>query len=215
MAERVAAGARIVGHKVGLTSLAMQQQLGVDQPDFGHLLDDMMHPEGQPVPIGRFIAPKVEPEIAFLLARPLSGPGVTVPAALAAVGAVLPAVEIIDSRIVDWRITLADTIADNASSGGVVVGSRPIPIENLDLRLLGCVMQHNGAPAGVGAGAAVLGSPINALVWLANVLGERGVGLEEGHVVLPGSMTVAVAVEAGDVVTAEFGGLGTLTIRFE
>ena len=133
----LAGGARIKGHKVGLTSAAMQRQLGVDQPDYGHLLDRMFWLEYEPIPIDRFLQPRVEPEMAFVLARPLQGPGVTVAEAIAAVDFVLPALELIDSRIRDWKIGLADTIADNASSGGVVLGSSPVPLGAADLRLAG------------------------------------------------------------------------------
>ncbi|GAA5064184.1 2-keto-4-pentenoate hydratase [Thermocatellispora tengchongensis] len=207
-------GARIKGHKVGLTSAAMQRQLGVDQPDYGHLLDTMFHLDGAPIDTGRFIQPRIEPEIAFVLRRPLAGPGVTAADAVAAVDFVLPALEIIDSRIADWRITLADTIADNASSGGVVLGNRPVRLDAVDLVLAGCLLHRNGALIDTGAGGAVLGSPLNALVWLANVLGEQGVTLEAGHVVLPGSITAAIPVAPGDVVTATLAGIGTVTARF-
>jgi 2-keto-4-pentenoate hydratase len=208
------AGARVKGHKVGLTSAAMQRQLGVDQPDFGHLLDTMFLPAGAPADYGRFLQPRAEPEIAFVLGRPLRGPGVTVAEAIAAVDFVLPALEIIDSRIADWKITLADTIADNASSGGVVLGTRPVRLEALDLALTGCLLHRNGEIAGTGAGGAVLGSPVNALVWLANTLGERGVTLAAGHVVLPGSVTAAIPFAAGDTVCATFDRIGSVGITF-
>ncbi|MBS4730309.1 2-keto-4-pentenoate hydratase [Mycobacterium sp. SM1] len=207
-------GAVIKGHKVGLSSAAMQRQLGVDQPDFGHLTDSMFFLESQPIDSSRFLAPKVEPEIAFVLGRSLAGPGVTVAEAMAAVAFVTPALEIIDSRIRDWKIKLVDTIADNASSGGVVLGSSAVPLSQVDVRLIGGVIYRNGELAGSGAGGAVLGSPLNALVWLANILGARGVVLEAGHVVLPGSITAAVPVAAGDVVTTTFAGLGSVTARF-
>ncbi|MGW6358111.1 2-keto-4-pentenoate hydratase [Streptomyces sp. NPDC055092] len=207
-------GRVIKGHKVGLTSAAMQRQLGVDQPDYGHLTDDMFFLERQPVPADRFISPKVEPEIAFVLDKPLAGPGVTVADAVGAVAYVLPALEIIDSRIADWKITLADTIADNASSGGVVLGSRPTPLNAVDLRLTGCVLHRGGQLVASGAGGACLGSPLNALVWLANTVGALGVTLQAGAVVLPGSVTAAVPVGPGDTVTAAFAGLGPVTARF-
>ncbi|ACY96131.1 MULTISPECIES: 2-keto-4-pentenoate hydratase [Thermomonospora] len=208
-------GARVKGHKVGLSSAAMQRQLGVDQPDYGHLMDSMFLLEGTPIPAGRFLQPKVEPEVAFVLRAPLAGPGVTVAEAAAAVDFVLPALEIIDSRVRDWRIALPDTIADNASSGGVVLGGRPVRLEELDLRLVGCVLQRNGEVAATGAGGAVLGSPLNALVWLANTVGPLGVVLEAGHVVLPGSVTPAIEVRPGQTVTASFGcGLGKVTAVF-
>ncbi|MEV1247721.1 2-keto-4-pentenoate hydratase [Nonomuraea sp. NPDC050022] len=211
----VADGAVVKGHKVGLTSAAMRRQLGVDQPDYGHLLDSMFHLDGAPIDTRRFLQPRIEPEIAFVLKRPLSGPGVTTAEAVAAVDFLLPALEIIDSRIADWRITLADTIADNASSGGVVLGTRPIRLETVDLALAGCLLHRNGDLVQTGAGGAVLGSPLNALVWLANTLGEQGVALEAGHVVLPGSITVAIPVTAGDIVSATFAGIGTVTARFQ
>jgi 2-keto-4-pentenoate hydratase len=209
----LAAGRRVLGHKVGLTSAAMQRQLGVDQPDFGHLTDDMFFAENSAVPAGRFLQPRIEPEVAFVLARPLAGPGVTVADAIAAVDYVLPALEIIDSRIADWRIGLVDTIADNASSGGVVLGSRPVRITDVDLRLAGCTLHRNGELVATGAGGAVLGSPVNSLAWLANVLGRRGVTLRAGHVVLPGSMTAAQPFTPGDVVTSTVAGLGSVTAR--
>lgn len=207
-------GAVIKGHKVGLSSAVMQRQIGVDQPDFGHLTEAMFFLESQPIDSSAFLAPKVEPEIAFVLGKPLAGPGVTVAEAMAAVAFVTPALEIIDSRIRDWKIRLVDTIADNASSGGVVLGSSSVPLSQVDPRLVGGVLHRNGELVGSGAGGAVLGSPLNALVWLANVLGPRGVVLEAGHVVLPGSVTAAVPVAAGDVVTATFAALGSVTARF-
>ncbi len=214
ISRRCARGSVIVGHKVGLASFAMQRQLKVDQPDFGHLTDDMVYLEHDVVPTERFLQPRIEPEIAFVLRRPLSGPGVGVGEALAAVDFVLPAMEIIDSRIRDWKIGLLDTIADNASSGGIVLGSTPVAVDSVDLRLSGCVMTRNGEVATTGAGGAVLGSPISALVWLANTLGRLGVTLEAGHVILPGSQTPAVTVVPGDVFTARFAGIGSVTTRF-
>lgn len=212
--RRLAAGRVVRGHKVGLTSPAMQRQMKVDQPDFGYLLDDMFFPEHDQVPMARFVQPRVEPEVAFLLKRDLAGPGITVAAAIAAVEFVLPAVEIIDSRIRDWRISITDTIADNASSGGVVLGAQAVPFDQYDLRLLGCVVTRNGRITETGAGGAVLGHPVLALAWLANTLGARGRGLAAGDVVLPGSLTASVPVTAGDCFVAEFAGLGTVTVRF-
>jgi 2-keto-4-pentenoate hydratase len=214
VAAWTAAGAQIKGHKVGLTSVAMQRQLGVDQPDYGHLLDGMFWAEQEPIPTARFLQPRVEPETAFVLSRPLRGPGVTVAEAIAAVEFVLPALELIDSRIRDWKIGLADTIADNASSGGVILGSTPVALSEVNLRLAGCNLHKNGELAGTGAGGAVLGSPLTALVWLANTVGARGVVLEAGQVILPGSVTAAISVAAGDTVTATFAGLGSVTARF-
>ncbi|MTD52742.1 2-keto-4-pentenoate hydratase [Amycolatopsis pithecellobii] len=204
----------IKGHKVGLASKAMQQQLGVDQPDYGHLLAGMFHLEHQPISAGSLLQPRIEPEIAFVLGRPLSGPGVTVADAIRAVDFVVPALEIVASRITDWKISIVDTIADNASSGGVVLGSKPTALSDVDLRLAGCTLQLGGELVATGAGAAVLGSPINALVWLANTVGPLGIDLEPGHVILPGSMTRAFPVKAGDTVFAEMGELGTVTAVF-
>lgn len=209
-----AAGRTIKGHKVGLTSVAMQKLLGVSDPDYGHLMDDFFYLEHMPIPMGRFLQPRVEPEIAFVLRKPLRGPGVTVTDAIDAVDYVLPSLEIVDSRIADWKITIVDTIADNASSGAVVLGSTPTRLEDVDLRLVGCTFRRNGQVVGTGAGGAVLGSPINSLIWLANTVGALGITLEAGHVVLPGSLTPVCPVEAGDTFSANFAGLGSVTARF-
>jgi 2-keto-4-pentenoate hydratase len=208
------AGTVVKGHKVGLTSAVMQRQFGVGQPDFGHLLDTMFLPEGVTADIGRFLQPRAEPEIAFVLGRPLQGPGVTVAEALAAVDFVLPALEIIDSRIADWKITLPDSVADNASSGAVVLGARPVRPDALDLSLTGCLLRRNGRIEGAGAGGAVLGSPVNALVWLANTLAPLGVSLAPGHVVLPGSVCAAIPFGPGDTVSATFDRIGAVSVTF-
>jgi 2-keto-4-pentenoate hydratase len=207
----VETGDIVKGHKVGLASLAMQQQMGVHQPDYGHLTASMFHLEHLPIDASRYLQPRIEPEIAFVLGRPLRGPGVTAAEAMRAVDYVMPALEIVDSRIRDWRIGIVDTIADNASSGGVVLGSKPTRIDALDLRTVGCIFRIGTAIVGTGAGGAVLGSPINALVWLANTVGPLGVSLDAGHVVLPGSMTRAEPVRPGDVITADMGPLGSVT----
>ena len=212
--RRRATGRTVLGHKVGLTSVAMQRMLGVSEPDYGHLLDDFFHLEHAPIPTAAFLQPRIEPEIAFVLKRPLRGPGVTVAEALRAVDFVLPALEIVDSRIRDWKIGLLDTIADNASSGAVVLGSTPTDVGAVDLRLAGATFHRNGQVVGTGAGGAVLGSPITSLVWLANTVGARGVTLEAGHVVLPGAVCAMVPVAAGDTFTATFAGLGSVTARF-
>lgn len=212
--ELVGEGRTVKGHKVGLTSAAMQRLLGVSEPDYGHLLDDFFYLEHAPIPVDRFLQPRIEPEVAFVLKRPLRGPGVTVHEAVAAVDFVLPALEIVDSRIADWKIGLFDTIADNASSGSVVLGSRPTDIHDVDLRLAGAVMTRNGTVVGTGACGAVLGSPLTSLVWLANTVGARGVTLEAEQVVLPGAVCAMVPVGTGDTFTATFGGLGSVTARF-
>ena len=218
VASLTAAGGRIVGHKVGLTSQAMQELLGVHEPDYGHLLDDMVHTDagdGTMLDPARFLQPRVEPEMSFVLGRRLVGPGITVEQAADAVAWAVPALEIVDSRIADWRIGLLDTIADNASSGAVVMGPDRVPIHGLDLTAVECAMTCNGQLAGAGTGAAVMGSPLIVLAWLANTLGPRGVALEPGHVVIPRAVCAMIPVAAGDVVTATFTGLGSVTARFE
>ncbi|MFC5502496.1 2-keto-4-pentenoate hydratase [Lysinimonas soli] len=206
------AGRAVRGYKVGLTSAAMQAQLGVDQPDYGFLLDGMYFPVGSTVDASRFISPRIEPEIAVVLASPLRGPGLTLTEVASAIGTVVGALEIIDSRIADWAITLPDTIADNASSAGVVVGETQLPLEAVDVVSLGVQFSINDQAAGQGTGAAVLGSPLNAVLWLANRLGELGVELAAGAVVLPGSVCAAAPIAAGDRVVADFGPLGTVGI---
>lgn len=210
----VGLGRTVKGHKVGLTSAAMQRLLGVDQPDYGHLLDDHFHLENVPIPAESFLQPRVEPEVAFILNKPLRGPGLTVHEAIDAVDFVLPALEIVDSRIRDWRIKLFDTIADNASCGAVVLGSTPVDPTMVDLRLSGATLYKNAELVGTGAGGAVLGSPITSLVWLANTVGARGVTLEAGHVILPGAVCTMVPVQAGDNISATFAGVGSVTARF-
>ncbi len=212
--RRSAAGASLVGYKVGLTTAAAQRLVGVDHPDFGHLLDDMVHPGGAAVPAGRYCRPRIEPEICFRLARPLSGPGVSAQDVLAATGTVAPALEIVDSRIRDWRITLVDTVADNASSAGVVLGPWT-PIEHVpDLAKVTVALFVDGACVDSGAGAAVLGHPAEAVAWLANSLATFGTSLEPGHLILPGSMTSAPFVTAGQKVEAVFSTLGAVSATF-
>jgi 2-keto-4-pentenoate hydratase len=213
--SRVASGASIAGFKVGLTSEPMRQQFGVNESDFGHLLSDMAHPADAPIPVSQFLQPRAEPEIALVLGRALRGPGLSVSDIVAATAYALPAIEIIDSRIADWRISLLDTVADNASSGGFVLGQTPTPLDRLDLSLTGCVFRHNGRIVATGAGAAVLGSPLHAATWLANELTSRGAELEAGHAILTGSVTAAVPVTAGDAVTATFDHLGAVTAVFD
>ena len=212
--RRVAAGAVVRGHKVGLTARAMQEMLGVSEPDYGHLLDDMFVADGSATTADRYCAPRIEPEVAFVLDAPLPAPGCTVADVLRATAFVVPALEIIDSRVADWRITLADTIADNASSAGVVVGARTTPIDGLDLATLGVVLRRNGEIVETGAAGAVLGNPVLAVAWLANTLHRLGVRLAAGHVVLPGSCTRALDVRAGEVVRADFDVLGGVSVGF-
>lgn len=210
----VAAGDVVRGHKVGLASAAMQRQMGVNQPDFGHLTSSMFLLEHQPIPTTRFLQPRIEPEIAFVLGAPLRGPGVTVADAVRAVDFVLPSLEIVDSRVRDWKISIFDTVADNASSGGVILGASPVDPADIDLSAVDCTMAKNGVPVESGSGSAVFGSPLNSLTWLANAIGARGVSLEPGHVVLSGSITRAVPISAGDTVTAVLTGIGNVTAVF-
>ena len=213
--RRLAGGAAVVGYKVGLTSEPMREQFGVRDPDFGHLLSDMAHPADAPIDVGQYLQPRAEPEIALVLGRPLRRPRVSVSDVAAATAYALPAIEIIDSRIMNWQISLVDTVADNASSGGFVVGQSPVPLNRLDLSLTGCVLRRNGRIVATGAGAAVLGSPLHAATWLANELIGRGAQLDPGHVILTGSITAAIPVTAGDAVTASFDRLGAVTAVFD
>jgi 2-keto-4-pentenoate hydratase len=212
--RRVATGAVVCGHKVGLTSRASQELLGVREPNFGVLLDNMFLDEGEEVGLDALVQPRVEAEIAFVMANDLAGPGVTTTQALAAVGGVVPAIEVVDSRIVDWRIRLADTVADNAAAARAVLGARITPVAGLDLRLIGVLFHRNGVPIDSGAGAAVLGHPARCVAWLANRLGSLGAGLSRGDIVLPGALHRMVPVRPGDVFEARFAHLGTVTVQF-
>jgi 2-keto-4-pentenoate hydratase len=212
--RRLKAGSVVAGRKVGLTSVAMQQQLGVSEPDFGVLLNDMVVGDGDGVPTSELLQPRVESEIAFVLDRDLAGPGVTAVKAIAATGGVVPAIEIIDSRIENWKISLVDTIADNASSARVVLGGKVTKIDGFDLKLVGVVFSHNGVVTETGSGAAVLGNPARCVAWLANKLAEFGECLRAGDVVLAGSLHRAIAVVPGAVISAEFDHLGTVSVHF-
>lgn len=211
--RRVDAGAAVYGYKVGLTSKAMQEQLGVDQPDAGRLLDDMFVQDGR-AGLDAFIQPKVEPEIAFILAAPLRGPGVSESDVAGAVGEVCGALELIDSRIRDWRITITDTVADNASSGAVVLGAMRRPLGDVDVVAETVSLFVSGTEVSRGVGVAVMGNPLAAVAWLANLLAEQGEELLPGQVVLPGSMTPAAAVAGPARFEARFGQLGTVAVDF-
>jgi len=207
-------GAVLRGHKIGLTSAPMQELLGVNEPDFGYILDNMVLPDGANVPITTFCAPRVEPEVAFLLRRPLQGPGVTVEDVLAASEAVAPALEIVDSRIADWRITLADTIADNASSGAVVLGDWVPLTQAPPLPETTAALVVNDETVATGRGTAVLGDPANAVAWLANAIARYGDVIEAGQFVMSGSYTTASFVAAGDHASATVSGLGAVHVSF-
>ena len=212
--RRLAAGEQAIGRKVGLTSAPMQQLLGVNEPDFGVLTDEMFVEDGDLIDLGRLNQPRVEAELAFLMETDLAGPGVTTARALRAIAGALPAVEIVDSRVADWKIKLVDTVADNASSGLLVVGGRMRKVEDLDLRLLGVVVARHGEVIDTGAGAAALGNPARCVAWLANKLGSLGAGLKAGDIVLPGAVHKMVPVAPGDVFRADFAHLGGVTVRF-
>lgn len=213
-AHRVAGGARIVGRKIGLTSLAVQRQLGVDQPDFGTLFDDMVYGDGEPIPWQRLQQPKVEAEVAFVLGRDLTMERPGPLDVLRATDCVLPAVEVVGSRIADWNIRFVDTVADNASSSALVLGHRPVRLADVDLALAGMVMERRGEPVSTGVGAACLAHPVNAVVWLARTMAALGTPLREGDVVLSGALGPMVAVKPGDVFEARIEGLGAVRTVF-
>ncbi|MFD9411631.1 2-keto-4-pentenoate hydratase [Streptomyces sp. NPDC059989] len=210
---RCADGAVVTGHKVGLSSPVMQAMMGVDEPDYGHLLDAMELREDTPVPAAAYCAPRIEVEVGFVLGADLPGEGCTEADVLAATARVVPALELIDSRIADWRISLADTIADNASSAGYVIGEGRDPRE-LDLKAIEARLDSGGETLAAGRSDAVLGDPATAVAWLARTVARFGVPLRKGHLVLPGSCTRAVDVAAGRTYTAEFTGLGSVSLSF-
>jgi 2-oxopent-4-enoate/cis-2-oxohex-4-enoate hydratase len=214
LARRLQAGERVVGKKIGVTSQAVMDMLGVFQPDFGWLTDGMVFNEGQAVPAATLIQPKAEGEIAFVLKRTLKGPGVTAADVLAATEGVMACFEIVDSRIRDWKIRIQDTVADNASCGVFVLGDRLVDPRDVDLATCGMVLEKNGEIVATGAGAAALGHPANAVAWLANTLGALGIALEAGEVVLSGSLAAMVPVRAGDDLRVSIGGIGGCSVRF-
>ena len=208
-------GKTVIGKKVGLTSAAMQKMLNVDEPDYGHLFDDMQVENGSTVDTAEMIAPKVEAEIGFMLSEDLVGPNVTYLDVLMATKYVVPTLEIIDSRIEDWRIKLIDTVADNGSSAKVVLGDRQTGLENTDLRAAGMALYKNNELIATGSGAAALGHPAEAIAWLANKLHEFEITLKKGELILPGALSAAMAVEVGDTVKADFGPLGSASMTFK
>lgn len=207
-------GRKPIGAKIGLTARSVQKQLGVDQPDFGVLFADMAINDGDQVAAGRLLQPKVEAEIAFVLARSPNIEALSTAELIGCVDYALPAIEIVDSRIADWSIGIIDTVADNASSGLFVLGTRPVYLDELDLRLCGMVLEKNGDPVSFGAGAACLGNPLHALGWLATKMAEVGRPLREGDVVLAGALGPMVPVVPGDAIEARIEGLGTVRVGF-
>lgn len=220
MKHKLAGGRKVIGHKIGLTSRAMQRSSNVTEPDFGTLLDDMLFPDGQDIPVARFIEPRIEVELAFILKAPLKGPNCTIYDVLNATDYVTPALEIIDARI--ERIDKAtgvtrkvfDTISDNAANAGIVVGGRPVKPDAVDLRWVSALLYRNGVIEESGVAAAVLNHPANGVAWLANRLAMHGEMLEPGQIVLGGSFTAPVFARAGDSFHADYGPLGAISVRF-
>ena len=216
LSRREADGEKVVGKKIGVTSKPVQDMLNVHQPDFGFLTDTMHYPDGATIALAEagLMQPRAEGEIAFMLKADLRGPGVTKDDVLAATAWVAPCFEIVDSRIDDWKIKIQDTVADNASCGVLVLGGVRKSPRKLDLALAGMVLTKNGDIISTSTGAAVQGSPVNAIAWLANTLGRLGIGLKAGEIILSGSQSPLVPVVAGDSLTCNVGGLGGTSVRF-
>ncbi|MDR0457690.1 MAG: 2-oxopent-4-enoate hydratase [Burkholderiaceae bacterium] len=212
--HRLKGGETVMGKKIGITSQTVMDMLGVDQPDFGHLLSGMAFNEGEPVDMARLIAPRAEAEVAFMLARDLRGPGVTAADVLRAADCIMPCFEIVDSRIRDWKIKIQDTVADNASCGVLTLGRARRSPRELDLALASMVLEKNGQVISTSCGASVQGSPLNAVAWLANTLGRLGIALNAGEVILSGSQSPMVPVVPGDNLNCRVDGLGRASVRF-
>lgn len=210
----VAEGGRVIGRKIGLTSKAVQRQLGVDRPDFGTLFAAMAVPDGGEIPYGRLLQPKVEAEVVLVLGRPLDHTDCTAADVLQAVDFALPALEIVDSRIADWDIRFVDSVADNASCGLFVLGGTPVPLTRVDLRGVGMEMDRNGERVSSGTGADCLGSPLNAAAWLASALARMGDGLRAGDIVLTGALGPMSPGAPGDVFEARISDLGSVRVGF-
>jgi len=214
VARRVAAGERIIGKKIGATSKPVQDFLGVYQPDFGMLTSGMVYQEGDTIDLGTMIQPKAEAELAFVLKADLKGPGITAMDVIRATDYVLPCFEIVDSRVVDWKIKIQDTVADNASCGVFLLGKTKGDPRVLDITLAGMVLEKNGEIFSTGVGAAVQGSPANAVAWLANTLGALGIPFKAGEVILSGSQSALIPVVGGDELVCTVGGLGSCRVKF-
>jgi 2-oxo-hept-3-ene-1,7-dioate hydratase len=214
VAEKIKAGARLRGHKIGLTSKAMQATVGIDEPDYGHLLDDMFFSDGATISAARYVVPRIEVELAFVLGMPLRGPGVTLFDVLRATEYVVPALELIDGRT-RYPRKIVDNIADNAAAAGVILGGRVVKPLDVDLRWVGALLYRNGVIEETGVSAGVLGHPAQGIAWLANKVGPFGTTLEAGHVLLAGSFTRTVAVKRGDTIHADYGPLGGISVHFD
>lgn len=212
--RRLGSGSRVVGKKIGVTSKAVMEMLGVYQPDFGWLLDDMVYADGECIALDSLIQPKAEGEIAFVLKRDLEGPGITAADVYAATEGVMACFEIVDSRILDWRIKIQDTVADNASCGVLVLGDRLVDPRKVDLTTCGMVLEANGEVLVTGSGAAALGSPVVSVAWLANRLGELGTALKAGEVILSGALGAMVPITAAGSLRVSIGGVGGCSVRF-
>ncbi len=213
MQRRVAAGRKVIGHKVGLTSKAMQRSSMIDEPDYGYILDDQMIGDGAKVKHADYCKPRVEVELAFIMGQRLIGPGVALTDVLRATEYVVPAIEIVDARLQDPR-KIVDTVADNGAAAGIALGGRPVGPMDVDLRWVGGIMYRNAEIEETGLAAGVLGHPALGVAWLANRLGSMGIALEPGHIVLAGSFTRVVFAQKGDTLHADFGELGGLAVQF-
>jgi 2-oxo-hept-3-ene-1,7-dioate hydratase len=211
--QKVAQGARVIGHKIGLTSKAMQQSSQIDEPDYGHLLDYMMIADGAKIPHANYCIPRVEVELAFVLGKPLKGPGIGLLDVLRATEYIVPAIEIIDARVQNPR-KIFDTVADNAAAAGIVIGGRPVRPMDVDLRWVGGAMYRNGEIEETGLACGVLGHPALGIAWLANKVGPFGTVLEPGHLMLSGSFTRPAWAKKGDTLHADFGTLGSIAVQF-
>jgi 2-oxo-hept-3-ene-1,7-dioate hydratase len=211
--RKIRAGRKLIGHKVGLTSKAMQRSSQIDEPDYGHLLDDMILSDGAKVPHANYCIPRVEIELAFQLGKPLRGPGVRLTDVLRATEYVIPTLEIVDARVQNPR-KIFDTIADNGAAASIVMGGRPIAPMDVDLRWVGGIMSVNGEIEETGLAAGVLGHPALGVAWLANKLGQHDTQLEAGHLVLAGSFTRVVWAKQGDTIHGDFGPLGSVAVQF-
>ena len=210
--RRVKAGEKIVGKKIGLTSYPMQKLLGVYEPDYGHILNTMVLLKNE-LSLSTVIQPKAEGEIAFVMKESIEGPGVSSTDVIRATDFVMPAIEIIDSRVRDWKIKIEDTVADNASSAFILVGTKALPMNEIDMFSTGMVFCKNGEVVDTAAAAAVMGNPVNAVTWLINKLSEFGVGIKRGEIILSGSLTAAVDLKEKDVVEVVFDRLGTVNLK--